>query len=162
MTDLRPADSFSDCCSQEKAFWEEALQWQFWTRVEQCQRQEMSWLCVTAGRSSSKHLTKKDIGIGSSEQVFGADLSITFRTCSSETGWNASKTASVYGSSWIGDTDVWRSRSSRISFTLFRKYSENTSGHWSEGRTVGRGQNTSGHWSEGWTVGRGEALAYTA
>ena len=47
------------------------------------------------GRSLSKHSTNRDVGIGSSEQVFGADLSITFRTCSSETGWNASKTASV-------------------------------------------------------------------
>ena len=43
-------------------------------------------MCVTAGRSSSEHPTNKDVGMGSSEQVFGADLSITFRTSSSETG----------------------------------------------------------------------------
>ena len=43
-------------------------------------------MCVAAGRSSSKHSTNTDVGIGSSEQVFGADLSITVRTCSSETG----------------------------------------------------------------------------
>ena len=43
-------------------------------------------MCVTAGRSSSKHSTNRDVGIGSNKQVFGADLSITFRTCSSETG----------------------------------------------------------------------------
>ena len=35
-------------------------------------------MCVTAGRSSSKHSTNRDVGIGSSEQVLGADLSITF------------------------------------------------------------------------------------
>ena len=35
-------------------------------------------VCVTAGRSSSKHLMSKDVGMGSSELVFGADLSITF------------------------------------------------------------------------------------
>ena len=34
--------------------------------------------CVAAGRSSSKHSTNRDVGIGSSEQVLGADLSITF------------------------------------------------------------------------------------
>ena len=43
-------------------------------------------MCVAAGRSSSKHLTNRDGGMGSSEQVLRADLSITFRTCSSETG----------------------------------------------------------------------------
>ena len=37
-------------------------------------------MCVTPGRTSSKHSTNRDAGIGSSEQVFGADLSITFRT----------------------------------------------------------------------------------
>ena len=42
-------------------------------------------MCVTAGRSSSKHSTNRDVGIGTSEQVFEAELSITFRTCSSET-----------------------------------------------------------------------------
>ena len=46
MTYIWPSDSFSDCYGQEKAFWEEVSQWQFWTRVEQRQRQEMSWLCV--------------------------------------------------------------------------------------------------------------------
>ena len=41
-------------------------------------------VCVTVGgRSSSEHSTYKEVGMGSSEQVFGAD---TFRTCSSETG----------------------------------------------------------------------------
>ena len=48
-------------------------------------RDELS-VCVTAGRSSSKHLMSKDVGMGSCELVFGADLSITFQTCSSETG----------------------------------------------------------------------------
>ena len=52
-------------------------------------------MCVTAGGSSSKHSTNKDVGMGSSKQVFGPDLSITFRTCSSETVSNASKTESV-------------------------------------------------------------------
>ena len=33
-----------------------------------------------------KHSADRDVGIGSSEQVFAADLSITFRTCSSESG----------------------------------------------------------------------------
>ena len=33
-------------------------------------------MCVAVGRSSSKHSTNRDIGIGSSEQVFGVDLSI--------------------------------------------------------------------------------------
>ena len=39
-----------------------------------------------------------------------------------------------------GDTAVGRSRSSRINLTLIRKCSENTSGNWSEGWTVGRGE----------------------
>ena len=43
-------------------------------------------MCVTAGRSSSKHSTNEDVGMGSSEQVFGADFSITFRPYSSKTG----------------------------------------------------------------------------
>ena len=37
---------------------------------------DMLIMCVTAGRRSSKHSTNKEAGMGSSEQVFGADLSI--------------------------------------------------------------------------------------
>ena len=34
-------------------------------------------MCVTAGRSSFKHSTNRDVGMGPSEQGFGAELSIT-------------------------------------------------------------------------------------
>ena len=83
MTDLRPGDSFFRLLCSREGF----LRSVFTTAVlnsdgKTPETRDELITCVTAGKSS----TNKKVGMGSSEQVFGTDLSITFRTCSSETG----------------------------------------------------------------------------
>ena len=74
-------------------------------------------MAVTAGSSWSKHSTKRDVGIGSSEQVFREDFKIVCLTHWIDTGWKEQNADSVYGSS-VGkfSVGIWLSNSSRIDF----------------------------------------------
>ena len=56
-------------------------------------------MAVTARSSWSKHSTKRDVWLGSSEQVFWEDFKIVFLTHWIDTGWNEQNEDSVYGSS---------------------------------------------------------------
>ena len=56
-------------------------------------------MAVTAGSSWSKYSTKRDVGIGSSEQVCWEDFKIVFLKHWIDTGWNEQNEDSVYGSS---------------------------------------------------------------
>ena len=81
MRDLRLGDSFSDCCGREEAFCRRGFTMAVLNSLNHNGKRpdirDELIMCVTVGRSSSKHLWNKEVGLGSGEQVFGADLSIT-------------------------------------------------------------------------------------
>ena len=83
MKDWRRAYSFSNCSGQvmfcfvlRSGITIASLKTEEKTPV----RRDLLIMAVTAGSSWSKHSTKRDVGIGSSEQVFWEDFKIVFLT----------------------------------------------------------------------------------
>ena len=79
------------------------------------------WLimAVTAGSSWSKHSTKRNVGIGSNEQVSWEDFKILFLTHWIDTSWNEQNGDLVYGSSVSKfSAGIWLSNSFLIVLTF--------------------------------------------
>ena len=88
MKDWRRAYSLSNCSGQVMFFLRSGITMaSLKTEGKTPVRRDLLIMAVTAGSSWSKHSTKRDVGIGSSEQVFWEDFKIMFLTHCIDSGW---------------------------------------------------------------------------
>ena len=98
-------------------------------------------MLVIAGRSSSRHSINKGVGMASSGQVVGFEVSMVFLTSSTETGLKQSKMISqaLEGVTKVEAAFDKLSNSALIFDTFDKKNSQNASGKEVIGIEVGRG-----------------------
>ena len=110
------------------------------------ERKDSMTTCVIAGTTSSVHSKSRQMGMGSSSQLFSDDFKIIFLTSSSDTGRKDEREQATDCCSSLSPKHTnwaWLSRLWWLVFTLLKKMSAKCWGSWTEGYTVGRAEDFS-------------------